>query len=459
MISAHTYAQGHAERFVVQLCELVRIPSISTLPRHAGDVERASKWLMDDMKRIGMTHTQVFRAEGRLPIVYGEWLGAGQSAPTVLIYCHYDVQPAELSDGWLTPPFEPTIKDDKIYGRGTLDSKIHVVAHLKAVESLLATGGAPVNIKLLFEGEEESGSGHLDHFVRQNADKLRADVIVISDGSMPDPHQPVLEYGLRGILTMQVNVTGPQRDLHSGHYGGNVHNPIQALVEILAKLHDESARVTVAGFYDDILPLTPEERAVLAPIAEWVATEWQTVANAPAVWGEPDFALHERVGTRPTLEINGIAGGFYEEGFKTVIPHKAWAKISCRLVPNQNPERIAQAVMTTIRQLAPPTIEVSFDYDPSENAPGLLLDYNSPAMQRCIRAYEKGWGVRPLLNREGGSVPIATTLQETLSGDMVLMPFGYKGGGAHSTNEYIITEMFHKGIATALHFYTECAKL
>lgn len=455
---AHTYATHHAERFIDQLCDLVRIPSVSTLPQHAADVERAAAWLIADMERIGLTKAEIHRAAGCLPLVYGEWLGAGQSAPTVLIYCHYDVQPADQQrDGWQTPPFEPTRKDGKIYGRGTLDSKIHNVAHLKAIESMLATGGAPVNIKLLFEGEEESGSAHIDQFVRDNADKLRADVVIISDGSMPDENQPVLVYGLRGITQFEVTITGPQRDLHSGHYGGNVHNPIQALAEIVAKLHDAEGHVTVPGFYESVRLLGDDERGAWSPIASWVAAEWHAVANAPAIWGEPDYAIHERMGARPTLEVNGMAGGFYDEGFKTVIPRKAWAKLSCRLVPDQNPTQIALSVMDAMRQHTPPTVHIDFIHDPANDAPALLLDYRSGAMQAAIRAYEQGWGVRPLLNREGGSVPVAATLQTALNAEMVLMPFGYKGGGAHSTDEYIIEAMFHKGVATAIYFYNALA--
>jgi len=449
---AHHYARANAESFINQLCDLLRIPSISTQTHHAADVQRAAEWLIADMRRIGLT-AELHQAEGFLPLVYGEWLGAGEDAPTVLIYSHYDVQPAVKSDGWDTEPFEPTRIDGKIYARGALDSKIHTIAHLKALESALATNSLPVNVKLLFEGEEESASTHIVQFVHANADKLKSDVIVISDGSMPDQDQPVLVYGLRGLTQLEVTVTGPHRDLHSGHYGGTVHNPLQALIEILGKLHDEQGHVTVDGFYDDVRPISAEERATLAEIGAWTAREWQIVANAPQVWGEPEFALHERIGARPTLEINGMAGGFYEQGFKTVIPHKAWAKISCRLVPDQDGTVIARRVIDALQKHTPPTVQITIEHDPANDSSGVLLDYQSESMQAVIRAYELGWGRKPLLNREGGSVPVVASIQQALTGELVLMPFGYKGGGAHSTNEFIYESMFQRGIATVLHFY------
>lgn len=457
MPTAQDFAKTHAARFQKELTELLRIPSISTLSAHAEDVQQAAAWLIADMQRIGMTRAEAFQKPGYLPIVYGEWSGAGEDAPTILIYCHYDVQPAELSDGWDTPPFDPIEKDGKLYARGATDSKSHVIAHLKAVESLLAADEAPpVNIKLLFEGEEESGSEHIFDFVAENQDLLRTDVVVISDGSNPAVNQPVLEYGLRGLIAFEIFVTGPARDLHSGHYGGTVHNPIQALAEIIAQLHDHDGHVTVPGFYDDVAPLTNEERAVLADIKPWIEEEWHTVTGAPKPWGEPEYHIHERIGARPTLEINGIVGGFHGEGTKTVLPSKAMAKVTCRLVPEQDPNKLFNLVQDYIMRVTPSTVTCEV-ISTESGAPGILIDYETDAMQAAISAYEKGWGVKPILNREGGSVPVAAVFQQKLNAPIVFMPFGYKGNGVHSTNEHVHLDMFHKGIATALHFYYDFA--
>ncbi len=451
MTTPHDYATLHAKQFENELFDLLAIPSISTLSDHANDVERAAQWLVMHMNRIGL-HPEIHRKSGAQPLIYAEWLGAGENAPTVLIYCHYDVQPASVEDGWDTDPFIPTLKDGKVFARGAVDSKSHVVAQLSAIESLLATHSCPVNIKLLFEGEEETSSAHIFEFVRQNPEKLRTDVCILSDGSMPDQHQPSLVYGLRGIITMELVVTSPQKDLHSGHYGGTVHNPIQALAEILAGLHTPDGKVTVPHFYDTVRPIGAEERALWSPVAEWIEREWWAVANAPMQWGEAEFALHERIGARPTLEINGIAGGFWGEGFKTVLPMKAWAKISCRLVPDQDANAIAQAVREHIMSLVPPTVRAEMSFV-DEGVHGVVIDPTTAPIQSLITAYERGWGVKPLLNRDGGSVPVIAAFQQVLNAPIVLMPFGYKGCGAHSTNEYMILDMFHKGIATAIHFH------
>lgn len=457
MTNPHDFAAHHADRFQAQLVDLLRIPSISTSPEHAGNVQRAAQWLLEDMRRIGL-EAAIFQEDGFLPLVYGEWLGGGPDAPTVLIYCHYDVQPAEMADGWTTNPFEPVVRDGKIYARGAVDSKSHVIAHLKAAESWLQTeNGAPVNIKLLFEGEEESGSEHIFRFVANNPERLAADVCVISDGSNPDPNQPVLIYGLRGIITLELEVTGPARDLHSGHYGGTVHNPIQALSEILSQLHDDNGTVTVPGFYEDVRPLSSDERGALEESAPWMQSDWETVTGAPQPWGESEYRIHERIGARPTLEINGIAGGFYGDGFKTVLPRRALAKLSCRLVPDQNPDRIYDAVREHIRTLTPPTIRAELRRL-EQGAPGILIQRDSPAMQATVRAYEKGWGTRPIFAREGGSVPVAAAFQQHLDCPLVMMPFGYKGGGAHGPDEYVVVDMFRRGINTAIHFYSEFAE-
>ena len=454
MADAHDYAREHAVAFREALKALLRIPSVSTLAEHADDVRRAALWLADDMRRAGLA-AELMESEGYLPLVYGEWNGAGASAPTVLIYAHYDVQPAHREDGWETNPFEPVERDGKIYARGAVDSKSHVIAQLKAAEALLASDAKPpVNLKFLFEGEEESNSEHITAFVTHNPALLKADVCVICDGSMPDVDQPVLVYGLRGIISMELEVTGPTQDLHSGHYGGNVHNPIQALAAILAQLHRPDGSVAVPGFYEGVCPLDAEERATLSEALPWVEAEWAQVTGAPQPWGEPAFTLLERVGVRPALEFNGIAGGFYGEGFKTVLPASARAKISCRLVPDQQPEHIFALIQDCVRTLTPPTVRAQLRRVES-GAPGILLDRKTIAMQAAASAYEKGWGRRPIFLREGGSVPVVATLQRELEASLVMMPFGYKGCRAHGPNEHVYIDMFHKGIDTAIHFIEE----
>jgi acetylornithine deacetylase/succinyl-diaminopimelate desuccinylase-like protein len=434
--------------------ELIRIPSISTLPVHAADVQRAADWLADQMRQAGFDSAEVIKMpQGRHPLVLGEWHGAGPDAPTVLIYCHYDVQPAVVEDGWDTPPFEPVEKGERLFARGAVDSKLHVMAQLKACESLLKTGGAPVNLKLVLEGEEESGSENINAFVAQHGDRLRADYCVISDGTILDPSQPSLVYALRGIIAMELHVYGPAQDLHSGHYGGSVHNPIQALAEIIAQLHDKNGMVTVPGFYDDVVAADADERAELAKANAWTEREWRSVANAPQPWGEAGYNIHERVGLRPTLEINGITGGFTGPGFKTVLPQKAMAKVSCRLVARQNPDRIFEQVRAYILQITPPTVRAELvKMEPGAEA--AVLGRDSRAMQAAARAYEKGWGTRPIFERAGGSVPITYTFQK-VAGEVVIMGFGYKSGQAHGPNENIYLHSLHRGIDTAIYFLQE----
>lgn len=453
-MDANDYITAHADRFKDQLKDLLRIPSVSTLPAHKADVQRAADWLVEDMRRIGFQTAEAIPTAGH-PIVYGEWMGAGQGAPTVLVYGHYDVQPAEVADGWLTEPFEPVERDGKIYARGAIDSKSNVMAQLKAAEAMLATGGAPVNLKLLFEGEEESNSENLSAFIAANRDRLRADVVVICDGSMADRQQPDMSYGLRGVVSMELEVFGPRQDLHSGHFGGTVHNPIQALAEIITGLHGPDGSVSVPGFYDDVLPLSDEERAELAKALPWVEAEWRDVAAAPAQWGEPAYNLHERIGARPTLEINGIAGGFAAEGFKTVLPGRALAKISCRLVPNQTSQKTYERVRDYVMQIAPPTVRVEMRLI-SIGEP-LLIDRHSPAVQAALRAYESTWGKRPHFTRAGGSVPVAVDLRRELGAPLVLLAFGYKGCGAHGPNEHVYLDMWYRGMATMIAFCREIA--
>ncbi|MBC7871667.1 MAG: dipeptidase, partial [Chitinophagaceae bacterium] len=354
MTTPHEYAKSHAQDFRAQLHDLLRIPSVSTLPQRTDDVRRTAEWLAADMRRVGIQNVEVMPTGGH-PVVYGDWLGAGDSAQTVLIYGHYDVQPAEKSDGWIDDPFDPVERDGKIYARGASDDKGQAFIHVKAVESLLQTEGKlPVNVKFVIEGEEEIGSPNLVSFIIENRDKLKADVCVISDSGMLSPEQPSIVYALRGLTAMEIIVQGPNIDLHSGAYGGAVHNPVQALAEIVAKLHNEDGSIAVPGFYDDVLALSTEERAELKK-TNWSDEEWQHITGVNRPWGEANFNIRERIGARPTLELNGIAGGFYGDGIKTVLPARALAKVTCRLVANQKPQRIFELVRDYVAQIAPPT--------------------------------------------------------------------------------------------------------
>ncbi|MCY4540091.1 MAG: dipeptidase [Chloroflexi bacterium] len=452
MGNPYQYAKDNQDRFLDEYQELLRIRTISTQPRHAGDVARAAEWLKAMMLKIGMKRAEVIlMPEGRCPLVLGEWDGAGADAPTILIYCHYDVQPAEVADGWDTEPFEPTIKDGRLYCRGAVDSKLHVMSNLKAVESWLAQEEKPkVNIKVVLEGEEESGSENINAFVARHPERLAADIAMISDGAILAPEQPSLTYGLRGVTALELHVAAPVSDLHSGHWGGSVHNPIQALSEILAQLHDEDGAVTVPGFYDDVDDVTARDRALLERAEPFLQAEWDDVVGAPAVWGEPAYILPERLGARPTLEINGIHGGYTGPGMKTVLPARAYAKITCRLVPRQDPTRVLRSVVDHIKSIAPETVNVDFEFG-GMGAEAVLLDVDGLAMKSAAEAYAYAWGVAPVFERSGGSVPIAFECMK-VADEVVIMSYGLKSGRAHGPNENIYLGNFANGIQATIKF-------
>ncbi len=452
MTSARDYARDHAQDFRQQLFELIRIPSISTEPDRSADVRRAAEWIADEMRQIGINHVELMETGGH-PVVYGDWLGAGADAPTVLFYGHYDVQPASMADGWSSEPFEPVERDGMIYARGSSDDKGQMFIHIKSLESYLATEGkAPVNVKYMIEGEEEVGSLHLPDFIRANAARFKADVCVISDTGMRDINQPAITYALRGLTYMQLDVWGPSTDLHSGSYGGMVHNPALALVEIVSKLHNPDHSIAVPGFYDDVLPLTAEERADLAKqdISE---STLKADTGVPAAWGEADFTLRERISARPTMEVNGLLSGWTGEGAKTVLPAKAMAKLSCRLVANQDPRKIYELVKAYIAQITPPTVHSELKLL-SVGSPA-QADLHTPEMQAAVRAYERGWNAAPIFAREGGSIPVVADLKIELGLDTILMGYGLNNDGAHGPDEHYSVEMFHRGIDTAICFLEE----
>ena len=448
-MNAITYAYDNQEKSLAQLKAFLRIPSISTLSEHKEDMQRAATWLAEELKRIGLQNVTISPTEGH-PIVYADWLHAAD-APTVLLYGHYDVQPADPLDLWHTPPFEPTERDGNLYARGSSDDKGQLFVHVKALEALIrTTGQLPVNIKCMFEGEEEVGGEHLDQWIEEHKEMLKADVAVISDTHILGEEQPTIVYGLRGLSYLEVHLTAAKSDLHSGIYGGAVHNPIQALAEIIAQLHDENGSVTVPGFYDKVLPLDEAERGELAhiPYSEETLIH-ETGVTMP--WGEKEYTIVERVSARPTLEMNGIWGGFAGEGAKTVLPAKAGAKLSMRLVPNQEPDDIAQLVTEHLTRLAPPTVRI--EVRNLHGGDGAIIPRDIPSMQAAREAYEETFGTRPIFVREGGSIPVVATLQKKLGIHTVLMGFGLPDDNLHAPNEKFSIAMFYKGIETAIRFY------
>lgn len=452
MTTAYEYAAQNGTKFVEQLKDFLRIPSISTETERKEDVRRAAEWLRDEMLRIGITHAEIHETAGH-PIVFGEWLGAGENAKTVLVYGHYDVQPVDdPRHEWISPPFEPTEREGNLYARGATDDKGQTFIHLKAFEALMqATGAFPLNIKFILEGEEEISSPNLHPFIEENLDLLHCDVAVVSDTDVLSVTQPSMTYGLRGIIYTEVEVRGPAVDLHSGAYGGSVHNPVQALVEILAKLHDETGFVTIPHFYDDVVALTPEERAAIAKLPRGEA-DFLKETGAPQLWGEPDFTVLERVGARPTLEINGISGGWTGEGAKTVIGSRAVAKVSCRLVAKQNPDKILQLLQDYVAEITPPTV-TSHVRAITASAPAVLVPIDSPEMKQAAAAYQRVFQNEPVFIRSGGSIPVVGVFQEMLKVPVLLMGFGLPDDNLHAPNEKFNLTMFHQGIQTMLHLY------
>ncbi|MCA9980160.1 MAG: dipeptidase [Anaerolineales bacterium] len=452
---AREYSRTHAEQFRQELHELLSIPSISTDPAHANDMQRTADWLADHMRQLNLDNVAVMPTAG-YPVVYGEWLGAGPDKPTVLVYGHYDVVPADMADGWETNPFEPVEKDGKIYARGATDDKGQLFIHVKALESYLKTAGsAPVNVKFLIEGEEEVASPNLKPFLEAHLEQLRADVCIISDTSMRTMEEPAILHSLRGMTYLEVEVQGPTDDLHSGLWGGAVHNPALALVEILQKLYNADNTIAVPGFYDDVVPLTDAERAMIAK-TDLSEEQYKQSTGVTAVWGDPNYTIRERISARPTLDINGLWSGWTGPGPKTIVPAKAGAKISSRLVGNQDPHKIYDLIKTYIEEIAPPTVQVSVKLITTGKA--ALFPFDIPEMEAAARAYEKGWGATPLFTRGGGSIPVVAEIADLMDIPVVMMGYGLDDDGLHSPNERFSIEMFHRGIETAIVYLEELAQ-
>jgi acetylornithine deacetylase/succinyl-diaminopimelate desuccinylase-like protein len=450
-MNPYEFVDARRNDFLEELKELLRIPSISTLSEHKPDIRRAAEWLKTHFESIGMTRAEIFETPGN-PMVYAEWIGK-PDAPTVLVYGHYDVQPADDAGGlWLTDPFVPEIRDDKLYARGATDDKGQTFVQIKAAQALIASGHMPVNIKFIIEGEEESGSNQVHHFVTSHADMLKTDVVLVSDSGMPSLQQPTIVTGLRGMLYVEIEVQGPAQDLHSGMYGGVVHNPAQALCEILAALHDSQGHITVPGFYDRVRVLTDTEREAFSkmPLTP-ERLEHETGVTKP--WGEPEYALHERIGIRPTLEINGLVGGWIGEGAKTVLPARAMAKVSCRLVPDQQPEEILALLRAHVANLTPDTVTSTVRL--LHHGMWAVVDTDSAYMAAAVRAYEFGFGARPVFVREGGSIPVVGTFQKELNAPVIMMGFGLQDDNLHGPNEKFSLECFKRGMKTAIHFYED----
>ena len=442
------------DQHLAELCEFLRIPSVSAKREHKPDVERAAKWVADHLRAAGFKTVQIVSTNLH-PIVYAESLEApGQ--PTILFYGHYDVQPPEPLDLWTSPAFEPTVRNGNLFGRGTADDKGQVHIHLKALESLQKVNGKlPINVKVLIEGEEEVGSVSLWDYVQKNKEKLKADALVVSDTSMLGKGVPSITYGLRGLNYYQIELTGPARDLHSGVYGGAVPNPLTILTELFAKLHDKNFRVTVPGFYDQVAKVSAAERKSLNALP-WKKKDFETAVGAPGYDGEKGFTSVERIWTRPTLELNGIWGGYQGEGAKTVIPSKAFAKFSTRLVPKQDPQKIATLVEKHVRKLLPRTVKCRFEVL-SKGKPW-VASYHDGIFKKAQSALEKGFGKKAVFIREGGSIPFVTQMHDTFKVPCVLIGFGLPDENAHAPDEHLALENYFGGIKAIAHFYSDLAK-
>ncbi len=453
MDAALTYARDHADRFVEELKAWLRIPSISTDPAHAPQTRQAAAWLADNLRDAGVETVEVMDTDGH-PIVYGEH-HVSDDAPTVLVYGHYDVQPPDPLELWDNDPFEPVEKDGKLIARGAADDKGQAFMHVKAAEAMLAGDGPPVNLKFLIEGEEENGSVHLPGFLREHTEMLAADVVLVSDTALFAPGVPSIAYGLRGLAYVEVTLQGPKKDLHSGVYGGGVANPINALAAMIADLHDDDHRVTVDGFYDDVRDLTDDERAQYAALP-FDEPAWKAEAGVSQTRTEAGFSVLEGTSGRPTLDCNGIWGGYTGEGAKTVLPAKASAKISCRLVPDQTPEDITDKLRRHFEAHVPDTMTLTFT--DLHGGHGVIVDTTAPAMQAAKQALHAVFGQEPHFTREGGSIPVVADFKKILGLDTVLMGFGLDSDSIHSPNEEFGLDRFHQGIEASIRFMDAYAR-
>lgn len=454
MNNIEQHVNQNIEKYIGELTEYLRFPSISTLPENKDDINRCASFTAEKMLEAGLDRADVMQTSGH-PVVYGERLRV-EGAPTILIYGHYDVQPVDPVELWHSEPFNPVIKDGKIYARGATDDKGQLYMHIKAIQSIMQTvGELPLNVKFIIEGEEEIGSPSLEPFLIANKELLKCDVVLVSDTALFAPMLPTLTYGLRGLCYMEVEITGPSRDLHSGTFGGAVANPVNILAQIIAKMHDEDGRVAIPGFYDDVVPLTELERNKLAQL-EFSEEEYKKQLDVDELWGEKGYSVIERTGARPTLDCNGIWGGFSGAGAKTIIPSKASAKISMRLVANQDPVKIGKQFKDFVENVAPKSVKVKVSE--IHGAEVCLVPLESKAITAATKALSRAFGKETVYIREGGSIPVVAKFKKYLGADSVLMGLGLNTENLHSPDEHFDLNHFRLGIISSAWFMEEYAK-
>jgi len=445
------YIGKNMEGYIEELKDFLKIPSISALPEYKNEVERCAKFVAENLKKIGMSRVELFKTEGH-PLVYGEWLGA-PGKPTVLVYGHYDVQPVDPIELWDNPPFDPVVKNGKIFARGATDDKGQVFVHIKSVEAFFkAYGSPPLNIKFIIEGEEEIASENLINFLKNNIDLLKCDAVLISDTSLYEAGLPTITYALRGLSYFEIEVEGPDRDLHSGSFGGSVANPINVLADIISKLHDKNGHITIPGFYDDVLKLSKKERENFKSL-KFSNKQYAKELGVKELSGEKGFTTLERLWTRPTLDCNGIIGGFTGNGAKTIIPSKVSAKISMRLVSLQNPDKISKQFSRYIKKLAPKSVKVKLKE--LHGGYPAITPIESPAIMAAAKAMEKAFGKKTVFIREGGSIPIVADFSKRLKSPVVLMGLGLDSENLHSPNEHFNLNHFKLGIMSSAYFLKE----
>jgi len=448
------YVEQNKDRFLSELFELIRIPSVSAKEAHKDDMYRAAQWIADKLMADGADKAEVYKTDGH-PVVYGEKI-IDPKLPTVLVYGHYDVQPAEPLDLWKSPAFEPEVRDGKIYARGADDDKGQAYMHFKAFEYMVKKGQLPCNVKFMIEGEEEIGSPSLGKFCEANKELLASDVILVSDTSMIGPDIPSITTGLRGLTYVEVEVTGPNRDLHSGLYGGAVDNPVNVLAKMIGSLTDADGKITVKGFYDDVEDLSPAEREEMAR-APFNLEAYKKEIDVAEVNGEKGYSTMERTGIRPSLDVNGIWGGYTDKGAKTILPSKAYAKISMRLVPHQDSKKIAELFKAHFESIAPKTVKVKVDF--LHGGEGYVSPTDTIEYQAASKAYETTYGKKPIPVRSGGSIPIISLFEKVLGVKSILMGFGLESDAIHSPNENYPLGQFYKGIETIPYFYKYYAEM